>query len=219
MSMSNRIIPSEGSEDCPRWKLPEVGEKVGSARQAQIEPTQKEIEQRRQQAYEEGFAKGKQDGIAAGQESLNQQAQNLAQVIQQLSKPLETLDDEVVSELVILAMTIAKHMVRREIKANPDEIVAVVREAAAILPTTSRMIKIFLHPEDAELLKEALSISEQGAWTLVEDPALTRGGCRLETENAQLDSTIENRLAAIVAELMGGEREGDRRGSDTDATS
>ncbi|MCF6323183.1 MAG: flagellar assembly protein FliH [Gammaproteobacteria bacterium] len=209
--MSNRIILSEDSKDCARWKMPDVGgvSAAGSSRTAALEPTQKEIEARRQQGYEEGFAKGKQEGMTAGQASLNQQAQSFAQIAGQLTKPLAELDEEVVNELVILAMTIARHMVRREIKTNPGEIVAVVREAAALLPSTSRTIKIFLHPEDAALLKESLSITEQGSWELVDDPVLTRGGCRLATENAQLDASIETRLAAVVAELMGGEREGD----------
>jgi len=207
--MSNRIILSEESEDCSRWRIPDVGGTAASSRQAVLEPTDKEIETRRQQGYDEGFAKGKQDGMTAGQANLNQQAQSLAQIAGQLSKPLAVLDEEVVNELVTLAMTIARHMVRREIKTNPGEIVAVVREAAALLPSTSRTIKIFLHPEDTVLLKESLSISEQGIWELMDDPALTRGGCRLVTESAQLDASIETRLAAVVAELLGGEREGD----------
>jgi flagellar assembly protein FliH len=208
--MSNRIILSKDSEDCSRWKLPEVGSgTANAARQAAKEPTQKDIEARRQQGYDEGFARGKQEGVVAGQKKLNQEAQKLVQIAEQLSRPLAELDDDVVDELVTLAMTIAKHMVRREIKTNPGEIVAVVREAAALLPSTSRTIKIFLHPEDAALLKESLSISEQGVWELVDDPALTRGGCRLVTESAQLDASIETRLAAVVAELMGGERKED----------
>ncbi|MBL1261588.1 MAG: flagellar assembly protein FliH [Thiotrichaceae bacterium] len=207
--MSNRIILSEDSADCSRWQIPEVGGAASSVRKVVKKPTDKEIEVRRQKGYEEGFAKGKQEGVVAGQTNLTKQAQNLAKIAGQLSKPLAELDDDVVDELVSLAMTIAKHMVRREIKTNPGEIVAVVREAAALLPTTSRTIKIFLHPEDSALLKESLSISEQGIWQLVDDPALTRGGCRLVTESAQLDASIETRLAAVVAELMGGEREGD----------
>ena len=212
MNMSSRIILSEDSEDCLRWRLPEVGSTTAGstpARQIVSELTKKEIEVRRQQGYDEGFAKGRQEGVAAGEANLNQQASNLAQVIGQLSQPLAELDDVVVDELVTLAMTIAKHMVRREIKTNPGEIVAVVREAVAVLPTTSRTIKVYLHPEDAALLKESLSISEQGRWELIDDPSLTRGGCRLETEHAELDASIEARLAAVVAELMGGEREGD----------
>ncbi len=207
--MSNRIILSEDSADCSRWQIPEVDGTAGKVRKVIKQPTDKEIEVRRQKGYDEGFAKGKQEGIAVGQANLAKQAQNLVKISGQLSKPLAELDDDVVDELVTLAMTIAKHMVRREIKTNPGEIVAVVREAAALLPSTSRTIKIFLHPEDMALLKESLSISEQGVWALVDDPALTRGGCRLVTESAQLDASIETRLAAVVAELMGGERKGD----------
>lgn len=209
MSMSNRIILSEDSEDCPRWQIPDVGGPAGAVHKGVKKPTDKEIEIRRQKGYEEGFAKGKQEGVVAGQANLTKQAQNLVTIADQLSTPLAELDDDVVDELITLAMTIAKHMVRREIKTNPGEIVAVVREAAALLPTTSRTIKIFLHPEDAALLKESLSISEQGVWELLDDPALTRGGCRLVTESAQLDASIETRLAAVVAELMGGERKED----------
>lgn len=204
---------SKDSRDCPRWKIPDVsgGAAAGGRRSVSVEPTQKEIEQRRQQGYEEGLAQGKQEGVRIGQENFNRQAQQLSQLIGQFSQPLAELDDEIINELVNLAMTIAQHMVRREIRTNPGEIVAVVREAVAVLPTTSRTIRVYLHPDDATLLKGALSISEQGAWELVEDPALTRGGCRLETENAQLDASIEKRLATVVAELMGGEREGDSR--------
>ncbi len=207
--MSNRIILSEDSEDCPRWQIPDVGGPAGTVCKGVTKPTDKEIEIRRQKGYDEGLVKGKLEGVMAGQASLKQQAKDLAQIARQLSKPLVELDDEVVNELVILAMTIARHMVRREIKMNPGEIVAVVREAAALLPSSSRTIKIFLHPEDTVLLKKSLSITEQGSWELVDDPVLTRGGCRLATENAKLDASIETRLAAVVAELMGGQREGD----------
>lgn len=208
--MSNRIIASKESEDCPRWQVPDVGSAASPGKAAVgVSQTQKEIERRRQQGYDAGFAQGKQEGIKAGQAQFNQQALQVSQIASQLSKPLEELDDEIVNELVTLSMTIAKHMVRREISTNPGEIVAVVREAAATLPAASRTIRIFLNPEDATLLKEALSITEQSAWELVDDPSLTRGGCRLETENAQLDASLEHRLAAVVAQIMGGERAGD----------
>ncbi len=207
--MSNRIILSEDSDDCSRWQIPDVGVSAGTVRKVVKQSTDKEIEVRRQKGYDEGFATGEQEGRAAGQANLAQQAQNLTKITTQLSKPLAELDDDVVDELVTLAMTIAKHMVRREIKTNPGEIVAVVREAAALLPSTSRTIKIFLHPEDAALLKESLSITEQGVWELVDDPALTRGGCNVQSNHTRIDATVETRLTAIIAQVLGGVREGD----------
>ena len=80
----------------------------------------------------------------------------------------------------------------------------------------TRHVRIFLHPEDAELVKENLAIGESKdrRWEIVEDPVLTRGGCRVVTEVSQIDSTIEHRLNAIISEVLGSERTGDSRSSD-----
>jgi flagellar assembly protein FliH len=47
------------------------------------------------------------------------------------------------------------------------------------------------------------------AWRIVEDPLITRGGCKVDTEVSHIDATVENRLAAVIATLFGGEREHD----------
>jgi len=39
---------------------------------------------------------------------------------------------------------------------------------------------------------------------------LVRGGCKIITDNSQIDATLEKRLAMIAAKLMGGEREYDK---------
>ncbi|RMG30702.1 MAG: flagellar assembly protein FliH, partial [Gammaproteobacteria bacterium] len=46
-------------------------------------------------------------------------------------------------------------------------------------------------------------------WKLVEDPTLSRGGCRVETESSRIDATVEQRLHAVLARFLGGERQGD----------
>jgi flagellar assembly protein FliH len=45
---------------------------------------------------------------------------------------------------------------------------------------------------------------------MVEDPLITRGGCKVDTEVSYIDATVENRLAAVIATLFGGEREQDK---------
>ena len=131
-----------------------------------------------------------------------------------LSEPLADLDTTVESELVALAIAIAKHLVRRELKTDPGQIVAVVREAIGALPVTKRHVQLHLHPEDAVLVREALSIAhDERPWRIVEEPTMTRGGCRVVTEVSQLDSTVERRLGAVIAAALGTEREQDRRHS------
>jgi flagellar assembly protein FliH len=47
------------------------------------------------------------------------------------------------------------------------------------------------------------------AWGVVEDPLITRGGCKVDTDVSHVNATVENRLAAVVATIFGGEREQD----------
>ncbi|MGZ5030386.1 MAG: FliH/SctL family protein, partial [Methylobacter sp.] len=90
----------------------------------------------------------------------------------------------------------------------------VVREAIHVLPLASQKITLKLHPEDAELVRSALALDEMSpSWGIVEDPLITRGGCEVDTDISHVDATVEHRLAAVVATLLGGEREDDCKAS------
>jgi len=172
--------------------------------------TSGQIEKVRKQAYQEGFQQGQRDGMAAGKEEHKIKAQNLDMIIKSLSAPLSDLDEQVIDEIVTLAMTIARHMIRRELKADPGEVIAVVREALGSLPVATRNISLYLNPEDVILVREALSLSGDGeSYKIIEDPAMARGGCRVVSDTSQVDASIEKRLTALVTQLMGGEREND----------
>jgi flagellar assembly protein FliH len=107
-----------------------------------------------------------------------------------------------------------RQLVRREIKTEPEQIVSVVREAMEVLPAASRDVRIFLHPEDAEILKKTLSTTDNNYWKLLEDPILARGDCRVHTETSSIDATVEYRLASVVAQMLGGVRKADAERSD-----
>ena len=127
-----------------------------------------------------------------------------------LARPLEDLDESVERELVALAVSVAKMLVRRELRTDPGEIVAVVRDALALLPVGVREVRVHLHPEDAALVRSLASTAEaQPVWRIVEDPVLTRGGCRIESESSQIDARLETRIGAVVSRLLGGERSED----------
>jgi len=185
--------------------------------------TVEEIEAMQKQAYNEAFAQGKKDGFQQGFDEgskkgydenlhlLQQQAKELVSLLESLSEPFRLLDDEVEKELVKLAIGIATQIIRREIKLNPGQIVAAAREAINVLPLSSQKIILYLHPDDAELVRSALSLDELStAWNIIEDPLITRGGCKVDTEVSHVDATIEHRLAAVIANVLGSEREQDK---------
>jgi flagellar assembly protein FliH len=180
--------------------------------------TARQLEALHQQAYREGYESGQAEGYAAGErratEDMRARTQLLDTTLRQLSAPLAELDDTLVESVAELALLIARHLVRRELKAAPGEVVAVVREAMRHLPVASRGTRLRLNPDDVEIVRSALAIgSGDTAWRLDPDPLIARGGCVVETETSRIDATVETRLAAIASRMFGGERGSDREAS------
>jgi flagellar assembly protein FliH len=86
-------------------------------------------------------------------------------------------------------------------------VIGVVREAIALLPGSSRDVKVKLHPEDMALVDRLLARPEgQRAWSIAEDPLIDRGGCKVVTQNSQIDAQAEKRFEAVVTAIVGDER-------------
>jgi flagellar assembly protein FliH len=220
-----------GEQVFTAWKLPNMNEGAAHV-EAESEPepkakakpkespplkapTAEELESIRQAAYEEGLELGKGEGFELGRkeaaeqagEALAREVEQLEEIRQALSEPLKQLDEEVESSLVHLAIAIARQLVRREVKTDPSQIVGVVREALGVLPINGRNLTLMLHPDDAELIREAYEVGNNELnWRIEEDPLLSRGGCRVLSDVSRVDATIESRLAAIIAPMLSGER-------------
>lgn len=175
---------------------------------------QQGFEQGKQQGFEEGqlqgFEAGSKKGYQESQHLLQQQVSQLNLLLEALTTPLKSLDEEVENELIKLVIAIAGQIIRREIKLDPGQIVAVIREAVHVLPLASQKITLNLHPEDADLVRSVLNLDENPPpWRLQDNPLVTRGGCIVETEVSTVDATLEKRLSTVIATLLGGDRQQD----------
>jgi flagellar assembly protein FliH len=184
----------------PAVEGPIVGRRVSEAERLAAERAQ--------------FAKGYDDGMAAARKEidaaiakLRARVAHLDSIIGSLARPFEQLDAEVEQQLTLLALTVGKQMVRRELRTDPAQVISVIRESVGRLPAAARDIRVLLHPDDAAVVRELLAQpSSERAWSIVEDPALTRGGCVVKTEISQIDARLDSRLNAVVAAAFGDER-------------
>ena len=180
--------------------------------QAFEKATQEGIAQGIEQGIKQGFDKGKAEGyahgMAEGQEVINEKSSHLSDIISVLSAPLSHLDEVVEQELISLVMMVARQLIRRELRIEPSHVIAAVREAVELLPVSTQNIRVMLHPEDAILVRESLSVSDddEQRWKIVEDPMLSRGGCSVETEYSRIDASIESRINNVIAQVLGDER-------------
>ena len=145
---------------------------------------------------------------------LDSKIASFSSIIEMLTEPLNELDDEIIEQLAQLSMSVAKQVIRRELHAEQGEIVGIVREAMSALPASTRKITLNIHPEDAELIRTSFSLGEEEEsdelrWRVIEDPMISRGGCKITSKNSSIDATVEGRLNRLISTLLGGERETD----------
>jgi len=237
MSLSKGAVFSVDELDAlSLWEAPDVSKPSSEeiSLEEAVSPilTVDEIEAMQKQAYDEAFANGKQEGYEVGfsegkevgfkegkaegleqgyaenKHLLQEQVARFISLLESLSEPFERLDERVEQSLAELAILIAKQVVRRELKLDPKQIVAVVKETVKALPVAHQKVTLSLHPDDVILIREAMSLEEDTpTWVLVEDPLLTRGGCVVATETSHIDATVENKIAMIIATVLGDERQ------------
>jgi flagellar assembly protein FliH len=199
--------------DVSRWDLPSVeGAPLPRPGQKGVNVMHLTIVER--EAWEHGFKDGHVEGVRKGEAEL---AKRIAEVdvklaaldaiMGALAKPLDDLDQQVEQELTRLTLAIAKHLVRRELRMDPTQVIGIIRHTVSLLPLSARKIKIHLHPDDAAIVREKLArASGEQEWQLAEDPLMARGGCRLTTENSSVDARFEASVAAALTGLLGDDR-------------
>ena len=207
-----------------RYELPSISGLAVQGRRAG--KTVQELEDLEQRTYDEAFAKGQAEGRAQGLaaveremrpqlQQLQARVERLDSIINSLARPLQELDPEVEDQLLQLALTIGRHLVRRELRIDPSQVIAIIRETVALLPASARDVRVHLHPEDAAVVREKLATpAGERVWTIAEDPVMGRGGCRVTTDTAQIDARLDTRIGSVISALLGDERLTSMRGDE-----
>ena len=219
------IKPLRNVSEYTTWEMPSIDAPEGSIfRQSvdEAEEVEKEQEQElvsaeelqkiKEQAYKEGFEKGQKAGFDSGQDEVTAKSELLAQMIEQLVEPTQACGEKTQQELLELAFAISRQIVRRELKQDPTQLIAIIRDALKLLPIGSKNIQVLLHPEDASIVRELLSIdanSPDSRWKLVEEPSMERGGCMLKSDNSNIDASVDRQIAVLFSRIAGGQRAGE----------
>ncbi|WP_266159755.1 FliH/SctL family protein [Dyella silvatica] len=209
MITDGKVLSREQLQGFTRWAPPQVGTALPpepKVSDAPAQPTVRDLEALEQQARDEGYAAGLAEGRTAADESLRAQMARFETLLDAAARPLQAFDDATEQELARLAMVTARRVIARELSLTPALIVQAVRQAALALPTATRALRVRLHPDDLNLLRE-LDASE-AHWQLLADPELARGDCVLESERSRLDARVETRLSAIVDAVLGADLPG-----------
>jgi len=194
----SKIIRSANIVDLKPWQAPSLS--LPGAVAAGIDP-------RQLPGYEDGFDQGYQAGQDAARQQMQSSVDSLAMLLQTVQQPLADIDSQVEDELVQLAMAVAGQVIRRELRTDPDQVAAVVKEARRSLAEITGSLRIGLHPDDAPLVRSMFSKDKElDGIVIEEDISLSPGGCTLSTSTSFVDARLETRIAKIAVQLLGDHR-------------
>jgi flagellar assembly protein FliH len=210
----SKIIRGDAALGANRWESPAVDESAaaelrGAAGSGAHLLSASQVDHLHAAVKSQGFDKGYSEGLARGKADVDASVQRFTALMDKLAQPFDELDAAVEQDLVDLAKVLAIHILRRELKTDPSQIIGSVRDCIEALPSAARNVRLFLHPDDARLVREHAAGDDGRAWKLEEDASLTRGNLRVESETSHIDGRIESRLNEIVGAAFGTQRSSD----------
>jgi flagellar assembly protein FliH len=155
------------------------------------------------QVHEEAYKRGFEEGLAAGKNELAARMTRLGALVDAFAQPMHNLDRAVEDELVNLSIALATHLVRREIAADPAVLHAAIHDCLAVLAGGSREVTLYLHPDDAALVRAQAQHGGESRFNVAEDPGLARGDVRMASGPSLVDGALTARCAEILAAARG----------------
>ena len=193
-----------------RWEMTSFDERVPEVTRVSAEnvaATNKiELDRLKLKAQKEGFAKGYEEGhqlgVGTGQKDMQLELAAFQKVSAQFNASIQQAEQIVAQEVLDLALDIAKAMLKSSLNINPELIIPIVEQAIASLPSVQQPAQLFLHPSDAELVKNKIGteLAETG-WVVVADPHLNPGDCRIETLQNQINGSLQSRWQQLTTAL------------------
>ena len=202
--------PKELQSAYQRWEMNSFGDErpsVVAKRPVAPEPPSQDViagiqEEARLIGYDEGHAAGYADGLAIGRVEAAEELAHLKAIALTFANALSAADEAIASDVLELALHLAKGMFRSALEVKPELIIPLVREAINYLPVLQQPALLQLNPDDAAIVRNAIGEElDKGGWRVVEDPAIGRGGCKIDTASNQIDAQAASRWQRLAAAL------------------
>jgi len=155
----------------------------------------------------QGRIRGREDGLAEArkifEEQLARERSQLAEMLKQFTRDRAAYFEKIESEVVQLALSIARKILHREAQLDPLLLAGIVRVALEQIEGATG-VTLRLHPEKADDWRRYFSLHVDPADlpSIVEDASLPLEQCTLTTSMGTASLRIETQLKEIEQGMM-----------------
>ena len=206
-----RFIPREELSSFAAWQpgdlsgatpAPKAAAEREGPRVDPVELLAEQVRGARQSGYQDGY----RDGLVALEgfklSFAQQTTLQVGALVQSVGAQLDALQQEMAQAIAAAATSLARQIVRDELRNRPELVAKVAQEALDTLLLNARHITLRVHPDDQTLVAAGAGevLAARGA-RLVADPGIVRGGCLVESDIGVIDASIEARWRRATAAL------------------
>lgn len=186
---------SEYVDDVTRLK--EDKDRAKRECESMLAQAQAKVAEIEKQAFDKGFASGREEALKLGREELQAKSVKIDELLKTISDGRRQLYEKYHNDVATLMQVMLERILFHEVSINPQVIKACLKATLGYVVENST-VTVHLHENDFNSLKEAgLDDPELLAGfkqlELTEDPAISEGGCLLETGFGEIDATLESR--------------------------
>ncbi len=165
-----------------------------------------DVEEITRKAYDEGFAKGEADGEAKGLEKSREMIVHLEKLTMEIELLWNRMVKNYEKQIIELTMKITENVVYGISEKDNEIITRSIIEAFNLIPEPE-IATITVNPADyeyIEVVKEDFFENIRGLKqvSIVSDPIIPPGGCKIETESGEVDTSIQKRLELVKQAVL-----------------
>jgi len=162
---------------------------VGAAEDPRQDEAQKE-------SYQRGFSEGRSVGHDQAAAELQPVMDRLSRSLADLASVRSRVRKAAESDLLKLAIAVARRVLHRELTLDPGSIEGLIRVALEKLESRE-LCRVRVHPDQEPVIRTLLARFSAAPVELIPDPALQCGDVLFETAHGTLDGSIEAQLQEI----------------------
>lgn len=197
--IDNPFAPSPGAGGPPEH---DAVQDAALAAQLHLEAQEAALAEALERGRREGYQAAKAEHAAAAEAMMAQAARTAAR----LARETPRLRRDAESDVVRLALAIARRVIHREVSLDQHAIQGLVRVAIDRLNSRD-IVRIRTHPSHREVVANVLDAARMTSYIqLIEDPTLVLGDLIFETAHGELDASIDSQLKEIelgIADRLG----------------
>ena len=180
-----------------------------------VNEANQQVDRIKQQAYEDGYQKGQQEGYILGKQSGLDEMQMKISDAAEKAQHMLTVGEEEAKEMILaaerqiieIALAVAGRILACQIEENPMIVLPIVKKALEKVRDQEQIV-LRVSAEDFEVVVQAKQdfqniVGREQALTISVDRTIERGSCIVDTSYGLVDAKIDTQFDALKKALQG----------------